>query len=144
MRYHVSPELRFALARWIDGRIALKRERKAAGVKRAAAVAPHLPPLAPGLCIRALLTFGSTSAPIGVHKNTRRALADVLTGARKLKRGPRLTPPGTLRTLLAAQEARRYRAQGESARAAIRSAALAAGIKYGTLQRYIYPRRKVR
>jgi len=141
VRFHVSPELRLALAQWIDGRIALKRGRKAAGVKRAARACPRLPPLAPGACIRALLAFGSTSEPAGVHPNTRRALAELLTGARQLRRGPRMAPAEALRTHLAALAAGHYRKLGLSWRAAIQRAEREATMAPGTLQRYIYPRK---
>ncbi|MBK8742579.1 MAG: site-specific integrase [Betaproteobacteria bacterium] len=136
-----SPELRYALARWIDGRIALKRGRKPQGVARIVAGAQR-EALDAALCTRALLTFGSTSAPIGLHPNTRAALVDLLTGARKLKRGPRLAPASTLRTVLAAHNVRLYVVQGTTARAAIRRAAGEASVKPGTLQRHLYPRAK--
>jgi hypothetical protein len=138
---HVSPELRYALARWIAGRITLKRGRRP-GKTPTAPPAPGLAPLDAALCIRVLLDFGSTTQPLGVHPNTRRALADLLTGARKLKRGPRVAPPEALRTLLAAHNARLYVTQGSMGRPAMRRAAAEAGIKYGTLHRWLYPRTK--
>jgi hypothetical protein len=136
----VSPELRYALARWIAGRIALKRGRKPTGGDKRQ-VRPSLAPLSPRVCIRALLEFGATTKPTGVHLSTRRALAELLAGARKLKRGPTLAPPSTAKTMFAAIKARRY-AQTMNGRPAIRRAAAEAGIKYGTLQRYLYPRSK--
>lgn len=138
----VSPELRYALARWIDGQITLKRGRKTTGTKRIPITGARRTPVDANLAIRALLAFGSTSTPAGVHPNTRAALADLLAGARTLKRGPRMAPPETLRTMLSAHNARLYITQGMSARAAIRRAANETGIKPGTLQRWLYPRAK--
>ncbi len=135
-----SVELRYSLARWIAGKITLKRGRKAGGVKRAARIGPRLQPLDARLCVDALMEFGTALVPIGVHPYTRLALADLLTKTRRLRSGPRLAPVATAPTFFAAHNVRLYVSDGMSIRAAIRRAAKEAKVEPGTLQRWIYPR----
>jgi hypothetical protein len=140
----VSIETRYALAQWINGHISEKRGRKPGGTPRARHVGAKREPLNANLCVRALLSFASTALDAGLRPSARLALADLLIGARELKRGPRKPAQSfvAIRAALSVHNVRLYHSRGLTVRAAIRRAALDAGIKPGTLQKLLYPRTK--
>lgn len=157
----VTPELRFALARQIVERqdeqiprkTSFKRGSKREGVVPEPRAVARRPAVAKRDVLAVLLTFGSTTHPIGIGRDARGVLIDILTRARKLKKSPGIAGDDAdkVRGVVATVDAEARHAAGMPKEAAISAAVEAThvernekvinpAVKRATVRRHLYLR----